>query len=96
MLQNYKRIVNTDIVKAAVVKKIDANLLQINGGYTSLIREWAKVRIGFVKRYANTKSKVPIKKFEKIKSQFNFDISKMKAVPNNNLRSYWNSLCSQQ
>ena len=83
-------VVNTDIVLAAamgIVKKIDANLLEANGGHISISREWAKGflrRMGFVKRRANTKSKVSVEEFEKQKAQFNFDISVimvMESVP---------------
>ena len=59
-------VINTDIVSAAaigIVKNFDANLLQVNGGHISCSREWAKgllTRMGYVKRRANTKSKVTV------------------------------------
>ncbi len=74
------------IVSAAAVgmaKNHDANLLEVNGGHIS----WAKGllrRMGYVKRRANTKSKVLVEEFEALKTQFVFDIdviSQMDEVP---------------
>ena len=73
-------VINTDIVSAAaigIVKKFDANLLQVNGGHISCSREWAKGllhRMGYVKRRSNTKAKVTVEEFESAKAQFNYDI----------------------
>jgi hypothetical protein len=63
-------IVNADIVSSAaigIIKKHDSNLLQCNGGHIVCNREWAKNflrRLGYVKRRANTKSKVTVEHFE--------------------------------
>ncbi len=83
-------LINTDIVSAAavgIVKNHDANLLGVNGGHISCGREWSKGlprRMGYVKRRANTKSKVSVEEFEVLKTQFVFDIdviSQMDKVP---------------
>jgi hypothetical protein len=63
-------IVNADIVSSAAIgifKKHDSNLLQCNGGHIVCNQEWAKNflrRLGYVKRRANTKSKVTVEHFE--------------------------------
>lgn len=83
-------VINTEIVSAAamgIVKNFDANLLKINGGHIVCGHEWAKGllrRMGYVKRRANTKSKVTVEEFEALKAQFIFDIeviSQMEEVP---------------
>ena len=72
-------IINTEIVSSAamgIVKKFDANLLESNGNILCN-REWAKGllnRIAYVKRRANTKSKIAVERFEVLKAQFIFDI----------------------
>jgi hypothetical protein len=84
-------IINAEIVSSAatgIVKNVDANLLESNGGHISCTHEWAKgllKRMGYVKRRANTKSKISVEKFEALKAQFNFDIqviAEMEDVPN--------------
>ena len=45
-----------------VMKNFDSNLLLINGGYVSFSKQWARHmlhRMGFTKRRANSKVKVP-------------------------------------
>ena len=90
-LRGHGGVINTEIVSAAaigIVKNFDANMLQINGGHIACGHEWAKgllKRMGYVKRRANTKSKVTVEEFEALKTQFIFDIeviSQMEEVPN--------------
>ena len=50
--------------------------MAVNGGHIFLMRDWARSllhRMGFVKRKANTKAKVLVEDFEKLKTQFLFD-----------------------
>ena len=83
-------VINAEIVSSAakgIVKNYDANLLECNGGHITCNRPWAKAllrRMGYVKRRANTKSKVSVERFELLKAQFNFDIkviTEMEEVP---------------
>ena len=73
-------VVNTAITIACargVVKNVDSNLLECNGGHISLTKHWAKYlleRMGFVKRPASTKAKVSLPDFERFKAQFVFDV----------------------
>lgn len=72
--------VTTDLAIAAaaeLVCKKDSNLLAKNGGHIALTRDCARSlldRMGFVKGKANTKAKVLVEDFEKLKAQFLFDI----------------------
>ena len=72
--------INTSIVMATalgIVKNHDSNLLSTHGGHIDINKHWGKnflVRLGYVKRRANTKSKVTDENFELMKSQFLFDI----------------------
>jgi len=58
--------VTSNLVIAAaegIVIKKDSKLLAVNGGHISLTRDWARSlldRMGFVRRKANTKAKVPV------------------------------------
>ena len=86
--------VTTDLAIAAgtgLVRKKDSNLLAKNGGHIALTRDWARSlldRMGFVKRKANTKVKVLVEDFEKLKSQFLFDIETFTS-----LKKYQKALC---
>ena len=66
-------MINTAIVIAAaegIVKSCDSNLLKSNGGHIECKKHWALSflqRIGYVKRRANTKSKVSVAAFEEYK-----------------------------
>ena len=82
--------INTAIVMATaegIVKSHDSNLLQCNGGHIDVNKHWAKnflTRLGYVKRRANTKSKVDVESFESYKAQFLFDIqtiTEMEEIP---------------
>ncbi len=82
--------INTAILMATaegIVKSRDSNLLQCNGGHININKHWAKnflTRIGYVKRRANTKSKVDVASFESYKAQFLFDIktiAEMEEIP---------------
>ena len=56
----------------------DANLLAENGGHISLTKHWARYllsRMGFVKRRANTKSKVSVEQFNELKELFLLDFN---------------------
>lgn len=72
--------INTAIVMATatgIVKSHDSNLLSVNGGHIDITKHWGKnflLRIGYVKRRANTKSKITPENFDILKSQFLFDI----------------------
>ena len=72
--------INTSIVMATalgIVKNHDSNLLSTHGSHIDINKHWGKnflVRLGYVKRRANTKSKVTDENFELMKSQFLFDI----------------------
>lgn len=73
-------VVNSAIVIACaegVVKNVDSNLLLINGGYVSFSKQWARHmlhRMGYTKRRANSKVKVPAEQVLLLKAQFLFDI----------------------
>ena len=84
------------------MKSYDSNLLECNGGHISLTKNWAKYlmeRMGFVKRRASTKADVSAFDFDKLKSQFLFDIKaiiEMEEIPVgtcHQLEPKWHSLC---
>ena len=58
-------VVNSAIVRAAargIILAKDANLLEENGGGINLTKDWANrllARMGYVKRKATTKAKIP-------------------------------------
>ena len=74
-------IINAHVVIAVgmgLVLSKDANLLAENGGHTNLCKHWARYlfsRMGFVKRRANTKSKVSVEHFDELKKLFLLDFS---------------------
>ena len=64
-------------VGQGIVMGRDANLLACNGGNIILTKEWARYvlqRMGMVKRRANTKTKVIVEDFDKLKMLFLLDI----------------------
>jgi len=74
-------IINTAIVIAAglgIVKRMDPQLLEYNGGHVVLQKSWAKyllAKMKFVKRKATTKKpKFTVGNFEELKVQFLIDI----------------------
>ena len=79
--------VTTDVAIATaegIVCKKDSSLLAKNSGHINLTRDWARSlldRMGFVKRKANTKAKVSVEDFEKLKAQFLFDIEMFSYQP---------------
>jgi hypothetical protein len=79
-LRNNGAVVNTAITIACakgVVKSFDCNLLKENGGYIDLTKHWAKnvmTRLGLVKRRASSKAKMSADNFDKLKSQFLYDV----------------------
>ena len=74
-------IINAHVVIAVgmgLVLNKDANLLEENGGHISLTKHWARYllsRMGFVKRRANTKSKVSVEQFDELKELFLLDFN---------------------
>ena len=74
-------IINAHVVIAVgmgLVMSKDANLLAENGGHVSLTKHWARYllsRMGFVKRRANTKSKVSVEHFDELKELFLLDLN---------------------
>ena len=73
-------IINTAIAISSakgIIRKYDSNLLAENGGSIHLSKSWAKYlmgRMGLSKRRGDTKARVLIIDFEKIKAQYLFDI----------------------
>ena len=71
-----------------LVKSHDSNLLQANGGQIAITKLWAQIfllQMGYVKRKATTKAKVPVSKFDELKDQFLLDtksIVEMEGIPN--------------
>lgn len=64
-------------VAEGIIKKQHSSLLACNGGYISLTKTWALSilkRMGYVKRRASTKAKVPVAEFESHKALFLNDI----------------------
>ena len=57
-------------VGMGLVLNKDANLLAKNGGHISFTKHWVRYflsRVAFVKRRANTKSKVSLEQFDELK-----------------------------
>lgn len=79
--------INTAIVMATaegILKSRDSNLLQCNGGHININKHWANdflTRIGYVKRRANTKSKVDVESFESYKVFDIKTIAEMEEIP---------------
>ena len=73
-------IINAEIISSEarnILKNFDVNLLESTDGHIFCSLEWEKgllKRVGYVKRRANTKLKVPVNKFEVLKAHFNFDV----------------------
>ena len=68
-LRSNGAVVNSAIVMVCaegLVKSHDSNLLQANGGHIAITKPWAQslLRMGYVKRKATTKAKVPVSKFD--------------------------------
>ena len=79
-------VINTRIAIAVgegILLNKDANLLASNGGGITLTKDWAKYlfkRMGLVKRKGNTKAKVNIEDFDKMKKLFHLDIKGVVAM----------------
>ena len=73
-------VVNTAVVVAAalgMVKRRQPSLLECNGGYVTLKKNWAKYLLGkmnYVKWRATTKHKVTVSNFEQLKQEFLMNI----------------------
>ena len=73
-------MVNLHVVMAVgqgILMGRDANLLACNGGSIILTKEWARYvlqRMGMVKCRVNTKTKVTVEDFDKLKMLFLLDI----------------------
>ena len=79
-LRSSGAVVNSAIVRAAargIILAKDANLLEENGGGINLTKDCANrlfARMGYVKRKATTKAKIPPALFEQLKAQFLSDV----------------------
>ena len=87
-----------------MVKSYDSYLLECNGGHIAQTKYWAKYlmeRMGFVKRWSNTKPKFFVSDFNSLKVQFIFDVKaiiQMEEIPSHLVINWdqtaWYSLCS--
>ena len=74
-------VINAHVVIAVGMRLVlnkDANLLEENGGHICLTKNWARYllsRMGFVKRRANSKSKVSVEQFDELKELFLLDFN---------------------